>query len=89
MLVVDYRVPNEGMIPDYFPLPRIEIILARKGQFCMWSVLDMKAGYHQVPLKEECRPVTCMSTTKGPRQWKVVPMGIINGNAIFQRMMDW
>ena len=30
-----------------------------------------------------------MSTPKGPRQWKVVPMGIINGNAIYQRMMEW
>ena len=48
----------------------------------------MKQGYHQVPLKKESRPYTCMSTPIGPRQWKVLPMGVMNGNAIYQRMMD-
>ena len=48
-LVVDYRVVNQGTIPDSYPLPRIEEILTRQGQFCIWSVLDMKQGYHQVP----------------------------------------
>ena len=88
-LVVDYRALNAGMVPDSFPLPIIDEVLARQGQFKIWSVLDMKAGYHQVPLDPKSRPLTCMSTPKGPRQWKVVPMGIINGNAIYQRMMEW
>ena len=77
------------MVPDPYPLPLIEEILAREGQFKIWSVLDMRAGYHQIPLAESSRPATCMSAPKGPRQWKVVPMGIINGNAIYQRMMEW
>ena len=49
----------------------------------------MKAGYHQIPLKNESRPLTCMATPRGPRQWRVVPMGIMNGNAIYQRVMEW
>ena len=48
----------------------------------------MKQGYHQVRFHVDSRQVTCMSTPRGPRQWKVVPMGIINGNAIFQRLME-
>ena len=88
-LVVDYRALNAGMIPDSFPLPIIDEVLARQGQFKIWSVLDMRAGYHQIPLHPDSRPLTCMSTPKGPRQWKVVPMGIINGNAIYQRVMEW
>ena len=55
----------------------------------MWSVLDMKDGYHQVPLKPEHRHFTCMSTPLGSLQWKVLVMGLKNGNAIFQRVMDW
>ena len=54
----------------------------------MWSVLDMKDGYHQVPLKKEHRPITCMSTPRGNLQWKVLVMGLKNGNAIFQRVME-
>ena len=50
-------------------------------------MLDLKHGYHQMPLHPDSRPCTAMSTPLGPMQWKVVPMGTKNGNAAFQRMM--
>jgi hypothetical protein len=40
-------------------------------------------------LKEEHRHITCMSTPKGSYQWKVLVMGLKNGNAMFQRMIEW
>ena len=49
----------------------------------------MKDGYHQVPLKKEHRHLTCMSTPRGTMQWKVLVMGLKNGNAIFQRVMEY
>ena len=55
----------------------------------MWTVLDLKDGYHQMPLKKEHRHITCMSTPRGTMQWKVLVMGLKNGNAQFQRMMEW
>ena len=51
-------------------------------------MLDLKHGYHQMPLHPDPRPCTAMSTPLGPMQWKVVPMGAKNGNAAFQRMME-
>ena len=48
----------------------------------------MKDGYHQVPLKEAHRNLTCMSTPRGTMRWKVLVMGLKNGNAIFQRVME-
>ena len=51
--VVDYRAVNDATVTDAHPLPRIEDILQRQGRFKVWSVLDMKDGYHQVPLKKE------------------------------------
>ena len=53
-----------------------------------FTVLDLKHGYHQMPLHLDSRPCTAMSTPLGPMQWKVVPMGAKNGNAAFQRMME-
>lgn len=50
-LVVDYRALNEATVTDAHPLPRIGDILQRQGKYKIWSVLDMKDGYHQVPLK--------------------------------------
>ena len=51
-LVVDVRALNDATEVDAHPLPRIGDILQRQGQFRIWSVLDMKDGYHQVPLKK-------------------------------------
>jgi hypothetical protein len=87
-LVVDFRALNDATEVDAHPLPRIEEILQRQGRFKIWSVLDMKDGYHQVPLKEEHRDLTCMSTPRGTMRWKVLVMGLKNGNAIFQRVME-
>ena len=49
----------------------------------------MKDGYHQVPLRKEDRHITCMTTPRGTKQWTVLVMGLKNGGAIFQRMMEW
>ena len=88
-LVEDFRRLNDNTVDDAHPLPRIEDILQRQGVFKIWSVLDLKDGYHQMPLKEEHRYLTCMSTPRGTYQWKVLVMGLKNGNAMFQRMMEW
>ena len=88
-LVVDYRMLNDATMTDAPPLPRIENILQRQGKFKIWTVLYMKDGYHQVPLREGDRHFTCMTTPKGTYQWTVSVMGLKNGGAIFQRMMEW
>ena len=41
-----------------------------------------------MPLHEDSRACTAMSTRLGPMKWKVVPIGAKNGNAAFQRMME-
>ena len=87
--MVDYLSLNAATVNDAHPLPRIEDILVTQGKFRMWSVLDMKDGYHQVPLRREDRHLTCMSTPHGTKQWTVLVMGLKNGGAIFQRMMEW
>ena len=88
-LVVDFRKLNEATVTDGHPLPRIEEILIRQGKFKIWTVLDLKDGFHQVPIKKECKHLTCMSTPIGVYCWKVMPMGLKNAPAIFQRLMEY
>ena len=88
-LVEDFRDVNNATEDDGHPLPRIDAILQRQGSYKIWSTLDLKDGYHQMPLKEEHRYITCMSTPRGTMQWRVLVMGLKNGNAMFQRMMEW
>ena len=42
-----------------------------------------------MPLKKEHKNLTAMSTPRGTKQWTVLVMGLKNGGAIFQRMMEW
>ena len=87
-LVVDYRGLNEQTEHDSYSLPLIDSILQKQQKKRIFTVLDLKHGYHQMPLHPDSRPCTAMSTPLGPMQWKVVPMGAKNGNAAFQRMME-
>ena len=82
-LVIDYRKRNDATMPDGHPLPRIEEILIRQGKYKMWTVLDMKDAFHQMPMKKESRHFTCMSTPLGVYQWVAMPMGLTNAPSIF------
>ena len=86
--MVDYRGLNEQTEHDSYSLPLIDSILQKQQKKRIFTVLDLKHGYHQMPLHPDSRPCTAMSTPLGPMQWKVVPMGAKNGNAAFQRMME-
>ncbi len=88
-MVVDYQVLNAATVTDAHPLPCIEDILQMQGRYKMLSVLDMKDGYYQVPMRKSDRHLTCMSTPHGTKQWTVLVMGLKNAGAIFQRVMEW
>ena len=78
-----------GLVVDYRgSLPLIDTIFQEQQKKRIFTVLDLKHGYHQMPLHPDSRPCTAMSTPLGPIQWKVVPMGAKNGNAAFERMME-
>ena len=87
-LVVDYRGPNAQTQHDSYTLPLIEDMLQKQHWRRIFTVIDLKHGYHQMPLAEESGACTAMSTPLGPLQWKVIPMGVTNGNAAFQRMLE-
>ena len=56
--VVDFRALNEATVPDSYPLPRIEDILVGQGRRTLFSVMDLKDAFHQVPLHKDSRPFT-------------------------------
>ena len=86
--MVDYRGLNEQTEHDSYSLPLINTILHKQQKKCILTVLDLKQSYHQMPLHQDSRPCTAMSTLLGPMQLKVVPMGAKNGVAVFQRIME-
>lgn len=86
-LCVDYRLLNKKLIPDKFPLPRIEEIIDSLGNAKHFSVMDLQSGFHQIPLDKKSRPTTAFSTENGFYQWKVLPFGLSVAPSSFSRMM--
>lgn len=86
-MCIDYRMLNKKLIPDKFPLPRIDEILDQLGRAKYFSVLDLYSGFHQIPIEERDRPITAFSTQKGAFQWKVLPFGLNIAPNSFMRMM--
>ena len=86
-LVVDFRQLNKKLLADKFPLPRIDTILDQLGRAKYFSTLDLMSGFHQIPLKEECRKYTAFSTDSGHYQFKRLPFGLNISPNSFQRMM--
>ena len=87
-LVVDYRGLNAQTQHDSYTPTLIEDMLQKQHLRRISTVIDLKHGYHQMPLAEESRACTARSTPLGPLQWKVMPMSVTNGNAAFERMLE-
>ena len=73
---------------DAYPLPLIDNRLQKQQGKRIFSVLNLKHGYHQMPLAKSSQDATAMSTLIGLERWKVMPMGVKKGNALFQRMTE-
>lgn len=54
----------------------------------VFSVLDIKQAYHQVPIAKESLSYLTINTRIGSFAFKRLPNGIHSGPAIFQRIMD-
>ena len=87
-LVVDYRQLNETTLPDAHPIPLIKNMLENQSKHKILTIVDLSKGFHQIPLHPESRAKTAMILAGRRYQWRVTPMGIKNGCAIYQQVLD-
>ncbi|GBM11574.1 Retrovirus-related Pol polyprotein from transposon 297 [Araneus ventricosus] len=85
---VDYRKLNEITKKDSYPLPRIDDTLDALNGSQWFTTLDFKSGYWQVDIRPEDRGKTAFTTGQGLWQFKVMPFGLCNAPATFERLME-
>ena len=71
-----------------YPLPHIDECLDSVVNSRLFSTLELQSGYWQVKLKEEDRCKTSFLSRHGQYEYVVLPMGLCNAPAIFERCMD-
>ena len=85
---VDYRKVNETTIKDSFPMPNIEEKLNKLHGCRFFTSLDCLSGYWQIKLTPRAKQITAFICSKGLYQFKVMPFGLCNAGATFQRIME-
>ncbi|XP_047475992.1 uncharacterized protein LOC125029857 [Penaeus chinensis] len=84
---LDSRKINKLTVFDSEPMPDQDLMMTRISGSRYFTKIDLSRGYWQIPIDEQSKPITAFQTNKGLMQFKVVPFGLINASATFNRMM--
>ena len=85
---IDYRKLNVVSKFDAYPMPRIDEVLESVGSARFISTFDLAKGYWQIPMVKQSQEKTTFTTPYGLFEFCVMPFGLHNAPATFQRMMD-
>lgn len=88
MFCVDYKKLNAVTIKDFYPLPRIDDILDQLSGNSWFFTLDLKSGYWQIRIRPEDKEKTAFSIGNGLWQFTVMPFGLCNAPATFERLIE-
>jgi hypothetical protein len=85
---VDYSDLNKACSKDSFPLPRIDQLVDSTAGHEMLSFLDAYSGYNQIAMHLPDRQKTTFVTDKGLYCYRVMPFGLKNAGATYQRLVN-
>ena len=85
---VDYHKVNMITRKDAYPLPRVDDFLDTLAGSRLFSTLDLISGYWQVEIHPRDKEKTAFCTSEGLYEFNVMPFGLCNGPATFQRLMN-
>ena len=88
-VVHDYRALNAETIKDHTPLPRQDDIMECMARAKVRGKIDLVCAYYQILMEIADIHKTAFKTPFGMYEWLVMPQGLCNAVATFQRYMNW
>ena len=85
---IDFTALNKVTKRDAFPIPLIRDIFDQLHGATIFSTMDLKSGFHQLPLHPDDREKTAFVSHRGLHEWTRLPMGLCNASQKFQRAME-
>ncbi|XP_012839468.1 PREDICTED: uncharacterized protein LOC105959853 [Erythranthe guttata] len=85
---VDFRDLNEACPKDDFPMPIAELMIDATTGHEALSFMDGSSGYNQIRMAPRDEELTAFRTPKGIYCYKVMPFGLKNAGATYQRAMQ-
>ena len=86
-LCIDLTNLNKAVRREVYPMASVDESLAKLAGSRVFSKLDARSGYWQIPLDDESRLLTTFITPFGRFCMNRLPFGICSASEIFQRMM--
>ncbi|MCQ7691381.1 reverse transcriptase domain-containing protein, partial [Salmonella enterica] len=87
-MCVDYTSLNNACPKDCYPLPRIDQLVDATAGHARLSFMDAYSGYNQIRMAPEDREHTAFLTDQGVYFYKVMPFGLKNAGATYQRTVN-
>ena len=87
-MCVDFTDLNKACPKDSYPLPRIDTLVDSSARNQLLSLMDAFSGYNQIKMEEVDQEKTSFVTSQGLFCYKVMPFGLKNARATYQRLMN-
>ena len=87
-LCINFIDINKACPKDSFPLPRIDLIVDATAGHELLSFMDAFSGYNQISMDPDDQEKTSFVTAQGTYCYQVMPFGLKNAGATYQRLIN-
>ncbi|GAU22605.1 hypothetical protein TSUD_135050 [Trifolium subterraneum] len=88
LLEANFIAEAQACLKDAYPLPNLDKLVDNSSGFKLLSLMDAYSGYNQIKMAEIDKKKTAFMTETGNYYYNVMPFGLKNAGATYQRMMN-